>query len=206
MLRLSVQHRLSVPQNAFSDAALTAYSLIKGKLKVVPGLFHVRLRHCPFPVTKETIRNIDYGLFLYDEITKPGWADRLKVFIELTSSELMKHERLDPKRASHIAEAVFLGWFVPRLTRNRDRLLGKTFPTLTGSPVRNGLKKFPMVQALWDRWKSLWPTHLSLESALHPLSPYHRDFMPIYRALTEQLSEPVVESTPALSASMEASR
>ncbi len=189
----SAQLQLYLPQNAFSECTLTSHTLLAGKLKYLPGLFHVRLRHRREPMSKQSLQALDYGLFMYDEITKPGWAEKLRLCIDVLADDVMRHDAVDRRTAVYVAETVFLGWFAPRLTRNRDRLLARWRPLASRAPWRTLVKRVPGATRLWEALRALRPAHLSVASALNSASPYHHDFAPIYRALTlmEEAERPV---------------
>ena len=182
----SARLQLYLPQNAFSECTLTSYTLLKGRLKYLPGLCHVRLRHRREPMSKAARQSLDYVLFIHEEITRPCWAGKLRLFIDVLSADVMQHDAVDRRTAVDVAETVFLGWFAPRLTRNRDRLLARWRPLARRSPWRTLVKRIPGAAKLWNTLQALRPGHLSVASALRKSSPYHQDFMPIYRTLTSR--------------------
>lgn len=183
MLRRCVALRLYQPQNAFSETALNAQTLLHGKLRRLPGLYHVRLRHRPAAVTRQSVEHLDYGLYVYNEASKPGWAEKLRLFVDVVAEELLRHEPLDRRTAHHVAETMFLGWFLPRATRNRDRLVTQLRPLASRRPAHTLLKRMPGVSTTWTFLQALRPGRLSVDTALKPASPYYEDFLPVYRSL-----------------------
>ncbi len=184
-VRRSARLQLYLPQNAFSEFTLTSYTLIQGKVKHVPGLYHVRLRHRREATSKRSVEALDYGLrFMHEQITQPGWAEKLQLCIETISGDLMRQEAIDHTTATYVAETVFLSWFAPRIARNRDRLLARWRPLAASTPWRTLVKRLPGATTLWETLQALRTGRLSVAAALKQFSPYHQDFLPIYHALT----------------------
>jgi hypothetical protein len=80
------------------------------------------------------------------------------------------------------------------------------------SGLRTGLRKLarriPGVPSTWETVRSFLPgehNKISLQALLRPSSPYHADFMPIYRAITippSDLADVQVKSDECLSGSI----
>lgn len=180
--RAAAELGLDEVRSALYEVCFNVLSVIQGQQMCFPALYHVMLRH------SEKIGRP--GLSAFTRLTDSDWPRKVTGMIALWANELVKHEGLDEERATDIARAVFLSWLIPYVTKYRDRRLrenGLLVPTAwSRRPVREIIGALPGVRRAARVWRRVvGRKEVSAASLLSPRSPYHDDFMPIYRILKD---------------------
>lgn len=146
-------------------------SVILGKSKELDCLYVVRQSHAQ-----------QYRLLgMYDWITSPEWHSSYLVFRDSLVEALTLEDNISIEKAQKVVKQAFWSYLAMwssrqsgswRVSRSRWRQVAGTIPG---------------VRRIWQLLRSLRPkqhSELSLSALLRPSSPYHADFMPVYKALT----------------------
>lgn len=173
-------------RNEFKDELIaTCVSVIRGKLKALDCLCLVHQVH----------EDSYHFPHVYDRLTDPAWLPSYQAFHERLVEELSRQDGASAEEARTVIREVFWPYLATqvihdwridtaaRLTRDPSRLrwLARKLPG-----ARRGWRALrSMAQRARDPW--------SLPALLHPSSPYHADFMPIYRLVTSGPLEPPEE-------------
>ena len=166
-------------------------SVIQGKIKELNCLSLVRqINDYRYPILE---RNEFFGW-----ITNEKWLNHLNIFYNIVVKELMFQDNIKFEESKKVVMMGLSKYIVKRLGNETDEyyankmIISDNFYTgKIGSERRlekyiicfkNYIKKIKSFMSL----PSDEQNKISLESLLNPSSPYHKDFMPIYRAITEQ--------------------
>jgi len=160
---------------------------IQGKTKGLDGLYIVRHAH----------DGIYRQMNAFDWMTDPVWQPTYHAFQDRVVEMLMREDGLSREQADamfkeiawpHLAEALSSSW------RNQIRSAPQA-----PSPVRSWIRSVPVARAAARSLRAMVQRHrepLSLAALLHPSSPYHADFVEIWRVVTGAGTMPAAE--PAL--------
>jgi glycosyltransferase domain-containing protein len=146
-------------------------SVIQGKIKELDCLYLLRQIHKQRYLLPEK----------KDWVADPEWQKSYKLFCDILAREIMLRDNIGLEQAQKTVEQAFSAYL-------EQRLAG--YP-----PNRTGLFRLRQVAGIipgaFEVWRSLqnviFKQRVSaplLKELLNPSSPYHQDFMPIYRALT----------------------
>ncbi len=160
----------------FGELLPSALSLIQGKAKKLDGLY----------IARQGFVVKDYEVLdVFDWIASPGWGEQYGRFRDCLAKELNERETLEIREARKLIKEVFVHY-----------LSGVLKPSQTGtaarSALRPALRAIPGVRPVVQALRSLDPSRrneINLPALLSSSSPYHADFMPIYRAITEPSEE-----------------
>ena len=168
-------HRTKCWRTMFKDAAsLTdksfggellpcCLSVIQGKVKQLDCLYLLRQDH----TGRYLLPNVG------DWINSPNWEPSYKVFCDRLAEELVRQDDITFNEAKSIVEQGFRSYL--------DKFHGNY------ARIKATAKYIPGMKYALRVAKSVWQNRLgefSLSMLLNPSSPYHRDFMPVYRAVT----------------------
>jgi glycosyltransferase domain-containing protein len=162
---------------SFSELLPSCLSVIQGKVKKLEVLFAVRQVHI------DTERRVPDP---FDWIANPSWAGQFSRFKHRVAEELQRHDKIGIDVAQEVVKQAFWAYLSRHLTSKwRARYARRD------TAERLQLKKIlaqraPGLVEAWQKGRSFLPgehNQMLLPSLLRPSSPYHRDFMPIYRAL-----------------------
>lgn len=154
---LGLDLKLYAPLHELSVNVLT---VLQGKQKHLKGLYHVMLRH-----TQKTGFSgpVDY----FDRIARWDWPAKVTPTLDRWTQEIIRHEALEPEAARRVAQAVFLQWLIPFLSRNRDRKLKEFHLASIPAPLRQRLPGLAPLKA-WARSvrhrRQFEPVHAILKS------------------------------------------
>jgi len=169
-------------------------SVIDGKTKQLNHLF--------------LVRQINDNRYFHEEqgdtyawITNPEWVSFLNIFNEIILEELMLKDGIKLDEAKEVLKRGLSMYIAPRLGRETNKYyttnavpskyskilhldIVKNLKTLTYflSGPRKLLKKLHSLIF----WSHLKHYDISLKTLLNTSSSYHKDFMPIYKMITEQ--------------------
>lgn len=183
-------YRTPILQNIFENIELPDHSiagdLLPGCLAVVKGkikkldCFHVV--HLVHEGQNKAYKDI------YDWFTSPNWGPSYQMFKQILSNELSKADNIDIDKAYSIVKQAFWSYLKYKLNNHYKTIYGK-------SGFKHSLvKSMPFSKILLDkarkiRYKIFPSDAVNMHTLLNSRSPYHNDFMPIYRAVTEDLSK-----------------
>lgn len=131
---------------------------------------------------------------IYDWVTDPMWFPSFQAFRDRLVTELMEQDRLHEPDAQAVFKDVFWSFLAHVLMNGwqRSRQPARVKPV---SRLQVLAKRVPGLQRGWQKVLAIrqrWQDELSLPALLHPSSPYHDDFMPIYEAVTHAPADALV--------------
>ena len=172
-------------------------SAICGKIKQLDCLYLVRQDH----------RQRYFGELRRDFfpiIFSPTFLASYHLFSDLLASELVQQDAITLEAAREVIKQGFWLYLARMLVKSYPEhyaqgprifdngVLAPFYATESrNEPLwRNQARRIPGARRAWHGIRSLissesrWRDEMSLAALLHPSSPYHTDFMPIYRAVT----------------------
>jgi glycosyltransferase domain-containing protein len=150
-------------------------SVIRGKVKQLGCLYMVRGAH------GGNLRKLD----AYDWVTSPDWLPSVQIFQGLLAEEVSRQDELSLAEAGETVKEAFWSYLHRALGRKYAAKYGADGSTIRARS-RRAARSIPKASWAWHEVRSFLPGRdhkLSLPALLRPSSPYHADFMPIYRAL-----------------------
>lgn len=157
----------------FVELMCCGLSIIRGKSKQLNDLYLVRQAHnarWPHPD-------------LFNWLTSPNWGPSFQVFHDTLRDALIEKEKIDRDTASRTVNLAFEQYFKNAFA---DNLLTRK-QTIMPS-IKNKLgKRLPGLKQAYHLARNRIPVfriEMSLAMLLNERSPYHKDFMPIYREIT----------------------
>lgn len=177
--------------NIFKNELIsTAICAVRGKVKELDCLMAVR------DLSAGSYR----GSFVYDWLTAPEWHPSYELFRQRLTEELVRQDGISQEEAQEVIKRAL--W--PFLARALSAYWQKYNQPSTGSngsasmSPRKLARRIPGLRRLWHSSRQLGRAFgrndISLLALLRPSSPYHEDFMPIYRAITTPPAEVFDES------------
>ncbi len=158
---------------SFDDLTFSTVSAIRNKVKKLDCLYLLRFGH----------DRVYHQVDVYDWFTNQDWFPGFKDLHDRAINELMRQDNI----CKNEAEEVFKGAFWPYLARLFSPGLSYKRRGVLFSLLRKTAKQIPTLQKLYFQiifhFQAKKEINL-LPSLLKPTSPYHEDFMPIYRAIT----------------------
>ena len=160
---------------AFGELLPCCLSVILGKIKHLNGFYLVRQNHGERYLSPD----------LYDWITNARWQSSYEVLQNCLTEELSKRENITLDEAKQIFKQGFWAYLIMQLSTHYK---GQYEPTILVD-IKQVVKNIPFVnnilrsilRSIRQQWLSTG--NISLPALLNPRSPYHNDFMPIYRAI-----------------------
>lgn len=149
---------------------------IAGKVKQLKCLFLMRQVH-----NRRYIMADDF-----DWITSPGWSGTYQCFRNCLTEELMRQDRIEWKDAQEVVKHAFWSYLAHSIsTAQHDHYA--TNGEGVYFKMRSIARQVPWLLRAGRQMRSFLPgedNRLLLEALLRRSSPYHEDFMPIYRVIT----------------------
>lgn len=155
----------------FTELLPCCYSVIQGKVKELDCFYLVRQSHD----RRYTLPGIT------DWISSPHWLPSYRVFRGCLANEMSQQDGISLDKAQEVVEQAFWSYLT--------KTLGKPVPSPSSlARLRKVAGMLPGMPQVWRALRSLSLAGRKQESLLaallRPSSPYHSDFIPIYRALT----------------------
>ena len=175
-------HRVESWRSMFRDASLAAdraiseellpscMSVIQGKVKELDCLYLLRQVH----------DRRAFHLDVFDQLTSPNWFQSYQVFRECLSEELVQQDGISVDEARRVVKRALWFYLAGGLAEGQDGSGPR-------SRWREGARRIPALRWGWRQVRSFLPGkqhRVSLPALLRTSSPYHADFMPVYRAVT----------------------
>lgn len=157
----------------FASELLPACMVVaQGKIKLLNQLFIVR-----------QIQKNNYALpDVFDWITKPDWPSSYQIFAKTLAQALVAQDAISFEKAMGIVKQAFWRYLSKSLNlKFQQHYQVSQSPNICGR-AKNAMKNTPGVMRFWHIIQSFQTNSISLPSLLNPRSPYHNDFMPVYRA------------------------
>lgn len=154
-------------------------SVIQGKVKELDCLYLVRQDHERRYLLPD----------VYDWVTSHDWLPSYETFRDCLTVELTRQDGISVDEAREVVKQAFWLYLAKGLTHKwqvRYVTDGPGFPRL----LRDLARRVPGLRPMWHKFRSVavGERHeMSLSALLHPSSPHHGDFMPIYRTITTPL-------------------
>lgn len=167
----------------FTEIMADCMSIIRGKSQQLDCFYLVRQHH-----DQRTRLQNTFGW-----ITNPTWQDSFQIFYNTVTEALMKAEGINRETAAEIVKLNFEGYVMNGYIKRLNRELGKrTILSSALSFAINISRKIPGLKRAYHHIRNKSPTSqniMQLDLLLSPSSPYHKDFMPIYNAVTNANKE-----------------
>jgi glycosyltransferase domain-containing protein len=175
--RRDIEESLAMADKGFKgQLALECLRIIRGKAKQLDDLYLVRHGHSTNLQLPDP----------YDWITGLDWTSSYQTFFGLLVNELALQDHLTVSQAQAIVKETF--WLY------LNRVMGKHWAKRYGcgnsgvrARTRKNLGRIAMLKRTWQAVRSILPGKTNKTNLLalrRSSSPYHADFMPIYRAVT----------------------
>lgn len=151
-------------------------SVILGKSKELDCLYLVRQMHAQRHILPD----------IYDWITSPEWYSSYLVFRDSLAETLALQDNISIEKAEKAVKQAFWPYLAMGVSYQPDfrRDFYNRWRQIAGT--------IPGARCMWQLLRSLRPkqrSELSLSVLLRKSSPYHADFMPVYKALTTPPTE-----------------
>lgn len=176
-LRTETEPSMLIPDRTFHGELLPCcLSILRGKAKTMDCLYLIRQAH-----------DRRYHLpDIYDWITSPDWLTSYEAFRDCLAEELSRQDKVGIEEAKAVVKQAF--WlYLGRYLMNKWEARYNRNGSEPLSRLRETARRIPGLRSAWHGMRSFLPgdyNKMSLEGLLRPSSPYHDDFMPIYRAIT----------------------
>jgi hypothetical protein len=163
-------------RDLLSELLIGCQSVIQGKVKELDCLYLVRQVHDRRYLAPD----------MFDWITSPNWLQSYELFRERLSEELAQQDEITIDQAREVVKQAFWAY----LARGLGKKWASLYTQNGAGPryrVRETARRIPGLRWAWRNGWSFLPgenNKMSLPALLRPTSPYHADFMPIYRAIT----------------------
>jgi glycosyltransferase domain-containing protein len=190
----------SLPADKFFGGELLplCLSVVHGKVKEVDCLYLVRQVYNPrYPLLEGRERNasessvpLNVSATTYPDIfgwmTSLDWLPSYEVFRDYLAEELARQDGISVDAAQEVVKQAFWSYLANGLI---NKWKGRYAQNGSGprSHARATARRIPALRWTWRNVRSFFPgedNRMSLQALLRPSSPYHSDFMPVYRAVT----------------------
>ena len=166
----------------FTELLTSCISIVRGKAKQLECLYLVRQHHDRFPHPVPDV---------YEWFTGPAWFTSYQIFRETLAGELAQQDELSMDEAGEVVKQAFWSYLVDRIPKGWHSRYGQK-----ASGVRARLREVAKsISPVRNTWRQLQSRrhgglyHISLETLLKRSSPFHADFMPVYRGLAAPAPE-----------------
>lgn len=164
----------------FVEMLPSGLSLIQGKAKKLNGLYMVR--------QSDTAK--EYNTFdPFDWITSAKWAAQYESFRDCLAAALIEQDKIELEEARAVIKQAFWSYIGKHLGLRWQSNYGHLEASARSSwrQLAGGIPGARRLRATLRRLKKQEGNEISLAELLNSSSPFHDDFLPIYRALTRRL-------------------
>lgn len=164
----------------FTEILPACLSVITGKIAQLDCFYLVRQGHDSRCVLPDP----------YDRINSPNWFPSYQIFNNCLTEELVRQDGITPEEAHGIVKQAFWAYLSQGMVTKYQFHYERKDYTNT---IKRLLKQIPLVndfvsatrRKLKERRDRLFPSNrLTLAALMSRTSVYHKDFMPVYRAIT----------------------
>jgi|TARA_B100000315_G_scaffold15700_1_gene14101 glycosyltransferase domain-containing protein len=157
--------------------------ICKGKSKFVDCLYMLRQGHDSRFKLPDS----------FDWLTSPDWQPSFRLFMNTISKALVNVDDIKAEEAKEAVKQAFWAYLSGGITRAYNNKYNKhnTWNSFAGKSFRDWIKGVPGTRAAVEMARELRSKttsrtgELSLPALLNPASPYHKDFMPVYKAVVK---------------------
>jgi glycosyltransferase domain-containing protein len=164
-----------IPDRSFGELMPNHLTIMRGRSKFLNCLYLVRQVHDARYILPQS----------FNWLTGPKWQPSFQIFHDTLRDALVEKEGISQEIASRVVKEAF------------EKYLRNVFPKKqlerSKSPlasIKEVAKQIPGLKKMYHQARSAIPvlgSEMSLQGLLKPSSPYHADFMPIYRTITTPL-------------------
>ena len=184
-VQLCCQHDLGY---WWGELALGSLAAIRGRVKRLDCLYLLKEARQGMDSWATWLGGTEAGASpdFFDWVTGPTFSQQYEVFRTCVTDVLAQADGTDVRTAQEAVKEAFWSYLAKMSTAKWHQRYGGG--PRRGQPrrLREAARRIPGLRAAWRRARYLLPHRpgeLSLPALLHPASPYHADFMPIYRAI-----------------------
>jgi glycosyltransferase domain-containing protein len=173
---------------SFGELLPSGLSLIQGKAKKLDGLYMAR---------QGNTAKLYVEVNLFDWITSPNWPQRYDNFRDCLAEALVHQDQIGLEEARAKVKEAFWSYLAKYLARQKNHLYPSA--SVHDNSWRQVARSLPGARRIRETFRHLNKRddhEISLPGLLQPSSPYHADFMPVYRAVT---TAPALDSNAASS-------
>ncbi|MFH1581703.1 MAG: TIGR00180 family glycosyltransferase [Pseudomonadota bacterium] len=173
----------ALPDKSFTEILPNCMSSVQGKIMQLDCFYLVRQGHDQRYLLPD----------LFDWVTSTNWLPSYQTLSDCLTEELVKIDGIEAGEARDVVKQAFWSYLGKGLAnkfygRYGQRLFGNS--SVNFSRTKNVVKRIPAVaKVLMPAWcllrSRINPSGVSLPVLLNTASPYHADFMPVYRAVTK---------------------
>lgn len=163
---------------SFGELLPSGLSLVEGKAKKLDGLYMAR---------QGNTAKLYVEVNLFDWITSPNWPERYEKFRDCLAEALVQQDQIELEEARVKVKEAFWSYLAKYLPQQKSYV----YPGASGQHNNNSWRQvatsIPGARRIRETMRQLNKRNdheISLPGLLRSSSPYHADFMPIYRALT----------------------
>jgi len=172
--------KLQMEPVSFTELLPSCLSLIQGKSKKLDVLYAVRQVH----PRRNDVASVD----TFDWVADSRWPVQFGRFRDRLTEELAQRDNISPDAARETVKRAFWFYLGQRLSSKWRQRYGEDRTIQRARLKEQVARRVPGVLPAWQRARSLFSgdeNQLLLPALLRSSSPYHAEFMPSYRALTE---------------------
>lgn len=183
--------------HTWGELALSALAVIQGKALALPQLYMIREGHAGMN-SAAIVR--ERGLDPFDCLVESSFTREhgsYEIFRDCLVPELIRHDGLQAAQARTVIKYAFWPYLMSQMEERRMQRNGECPRLLTS--LRQAARRVPGLRTAWRTVRFGWPGQvrtISLYNLLQAASPYHKDFMGVYRVVLERLSDSATVLTP----------
>lgn len=165
---------------AFVELLPSCLAIIQGKSTQLGGLYLARQGHA----AQTSVNHLRDPL---EWVADPSWASQQARVRHVLAETLARQDGLTLEEAREVVKQAFWWCLAKTLTTKWDNRYGQR-GIAARLRFRAMARRVPGLRSAWRAARTLLPggsQTISLETLRRPTSPYHADFMPIYRVVTE---------------------
>lgn len=169
----------------WGELAGGSLSVIQGKVKQLNDLYMLRETHPGMDSWREPSQPFD----VFDWVTDPMFPITYDAFRRCLAAELARQDGISVGRAEAVVKEAFWSYVATVLTVKWQAQYGRR-QSQARDRLREAAARLPALRQGGRRLQALLQRYrepLSLPALLHPSSPYHADFMPIYQMVTKEV-------------------
>ena len=159
---------------SFTEILPNCISCIQGKVKQLDCFYLVRQGHDRRYLLPD----------LYDWITSQNWLFSYQVFHNSLVEALIQQDGIPEEEAHKVVKQAFWAYLSEGLSKKFQQHYGVSQFALS-EYIKRVIRRIPCATPVARKIKTLMSS-MSLPALLNSHSPYHKDFMPVYNAVTKK--------------------
>jgi glycosyltransferase domain-containing protein len=176
MMREGFSIARSLPDRHFRELLPASLAVVGGKAMQLDCFYLVR-----------GIHQRQHALDQFDWVTGPDWQRSYEGFREPLSKALARQDTITLDEARQVVKEAFSGYLARKMLEHMRTGYGRAVTPRRSRFIKIG-RSVPLLRGTWRQLRSIFlkaeERKYSLGALLRPSSPYHADFLPIYRAIT----------------------